>query len=97
MQALNQVLTTLSSVFRTLAANEFLVKGLAAVAVAIVMLGIMGVGIAEGHVAAKAMESVGRQPELVGKIRATMIIGQIMIETSAIYQLIVAIMLVTKI
>lgn len=53
-----------------------------------------GTGIGQGYTAAKAVEAVGRQPEAVGAIRSTMILGQAVAETTGIYGTIVAIILI---
>ena len=53
-----------------------------------------GTGIGQGFAAAKAVEAVGRQPEAVGAIRSTMILGQAVAETTGIYGLVVAIILI---
>ena len=46
--------------------------------------------------AAKAVEAVGRQPEASGKITVTMIIGCAIAETTGLYGLIIAFMLLSK-
>ncbi|MBF0408807.1 MAG: ATP synthase F0 subunit C [Candidatus Riflebacteria bacterium] len=58
-----------------------------------VALGCMFAALAQGHVAAKACESIARQPEMSGDIRFTMIIGLAMIESLAIYCLLIALVL----
>lgn len=52
------------------------------------------VGIGEGWVAAKAVEAIGRQPEAEGAIRTTMILGQAISESGAIYSLAVVLLLI---
>lgn len=52
------------------------------------------VGIGEGYVAGKAVEGIARQPEAEGQIRTTMIIGQAISESGAIYALAVVLLLV---
>ncbi|MDR2654271.1 MAG: ATP synthase F0 subunit C [Mycoplasmataceae bacterium] len=59
----------------------------------ICMLGAMGCGIGEGIAASKACEAVGRNPEAENKIRTMMVIGCAISETSGIYGLIVALLL----
>lgn len=51
-------------------------------------------GIGQGYAAGKAVEAVGRQPEAVGAIRSTMIMGQAMAETTGIYGFVTAILLI---
>ncbi|HHY15574.1 MAG TPA: ATP synthase F0 subunit C [Firmicutes bacterium] len=52
------------------------------------------VGIAEGYVAGKAVEAIARQPEMEGPIRTTMILGQAISESGAIYSLAVVLLLI---
>lgn len=52
------------------------------------------VGIGEGYVAGKAVEAIARQPEAEGTIRTTMIIGQAISESGAIYSLAVVLLLI---
>jgi len=60
----------------------------------ICMLGAMGCGIGEGIAASKACEAVGRNPEAENKIRTMMVIGCAISETSGIYGLIIALLLI---
>jgi len=60
----------------------------------ICMLGAMGCGIGEGVAASKACEAVGRNPEAENKIRTMMVIGCAISETSGIYGLIIALLLI---
>ena len=50
----------------------------------------IGMGIATG----KAAEAIARQPEASGKINSSLIFGLIMMETTAIYGLLVSILLI---
>ena len=52
--------------------------------------GAIGMGIA----VAKSNESISRQPEAEGKIRTSMMLGLVFIETAIIYALIVAILVI---
>lgn len=52
--------------------------------------GAVGMGIA----IAKSSEGIARQPEAEGKIRTTMMLGLVFIETAIIYALIVAILVI---
>lgn len=61
---------------------------------AILASGLAGIG--QGLAAMKAVEAIGRQPEASGKIMATMVLGQAIVETSGIYALIIAFILTTK-
>ena len=53
--------------------------------------------IGEGNVAAHAVDAMARQPEMAGTIRTTMLIGQAVSETTGLYGLIIAILLVMSI
>ncbi|WP_029513421.1 ATP synthase F0 subunit C [Mycoplasmopsis primatum] len=68
-------------------------KGLIAVGVGIAMLGGFGVGLGQGLAAGKAVEAVGRNPEAANKIRSMMLIGQAVSESTGIYSLVIAILL----
>lgn len=65
-----------------------------AVGAGIALLGGGMVGIGEGYVAGKAVEAIARQPEAEGTIRTTMIIGQAISESGAIYSLAVVLLLI---
>ncbi len=56
-------------------------------------LGAIGPGIGIGILAAKAMESIGRNPEAVGPIQQNMILAIAFAEAIAIYALVVAVMI----
>jgi F-type H+-transporting ATPase subunit c len=53
----------------------------------------IGAGIGQGFAAGKAAEAVGNQPEAKGDIAQTMLLGAAVAESSAIYGLVVAIIL----
>jgi F-type H+-transporting ATPase subunit c len=66
----------------------------AGIGAGICMVGAMGCGIGEGMAAAKACEAVARNPEAENKIRTMMVIGCAISETSGIYGLIIALLLI---
>lgn len=74
--------------------NEFFVTGLALLGAGIAMIAGIGPGIGQGFAAGKAVEAVGRQPEALGKITTTMLVGQAMAETTGLYALIIAFVLI---
>lgn len=76
--------------------NEFFATGLAYLGAGIAMIAGFGPGIGQGFAAGKAVEAVGRQPEASGKITVTMIVGQAMAETTGLYALLIAFMLLGK-
>ena len=52
--------------------------------------GAIGPGIGEGNAVAHALDGMARQPEAVGTLRSTMIMGCAIAETTGIYSLIIA-------
>jgi F-type H+-transporting ATPase subunit c len=76
--------------------NEWFARGLGYIGAGIAVTTGFGTGIGQGIAAAKAVEAVGRQPEAQGKITTTMLIGQAVAETTGLYGLIIAFILVSK-
>jgi len=76
--------------------NEFYARGLAYIGAGIAVFTGFGTAIGQGIAASKAVEAVGRQPEASGKITTTMIIGQAVSETSALYGLLIAFILINQ-
>lgn len=74
--------------------NLFTVAAFAALGAGIAMLAGFGPGIGQGYAAGKGVEAVGRQPEARGPITLTMLLGQALAETTGIYALIIAILLI---
>lgn len=68
--------------------------GVIAIAAAIAAFTGFGAALGMGNATAKAVESVARQPEASGKISSSLMLGLIMMETTAIYGLFVAILLI---
>ncbi|BDV03400.1 MAG: hypothetical protein HPPSJP_1210 [Candidatus Hepatoplasma scabrum] len=69
-------------------------KGLAYLGAGVASIGFLGAGAGQGYAAGKASEAVGRNPEAEGKIRNMMIIGAAIAESSSLYALVVAILLI---
>jgi F-type H+-transporting ATPase subunit c len=57
-------------------------------------IGAIGPGIGEGVVGGKACEAIGRQPELQGTLTRTMLLADAIAETTGIYSLVIAIILI---
>ncbi|KWC91581.1 F0F1 ATP synthase subunit C [Burkholderia cepacia] len=57
-----------------------------------VSVGAIGPALAEGRAVAAAMDALARQPESAGTISWTLFVGLAMIETMAIYCLVVALL-----
>lgn len=58
-----------------------------------VSFGSLGPALAEGRAVAAAMEAIARQPEAANTISRTLFVGLAMIETTAIYCLVIALLL----
>jgi len=58
-----------------------------------VSFGAIGPALAEGRSIAAAMDAIARQPEAAGTISRTLFVGLAMIETTAIYCLVIALLL----
>jgi F-type H+-transporting ATPase subunit c len=59
-----------------------------------VAFGAIGPAIAEGRAVAAAMEAIARQPDAANSISRTLFVGLAMIETTAIYCLVIALLLI---
>ena len=56
-------------------------------------LGAIGPGIGEGNAVGMACEAMARQPEMAGTLRTNMILGCAITETTGIYSLVIALLL----
>ncbi|MFH1550982.1 MAG: ATP synthase F0 subunit C [Planctomycetota bacterium] len=56
--------------------------------------GAIGPGIGEGFAAGKACEGISKRPEEQGLITRTMLVGQAVSESTGIYSLVIAILLI---
>ncbi|MBU1157646.1 MAG: ATP synthase F0 subunit C [Proteobacteria bacterium] len=57
-------------------------------------LGAIGPGVGEGFAAGKACEAIGRNPKEAGLLTRTMLVGQAVSESTGIYSLVVALLLI---
>jgi len=55
--------------------------------------GAIGPGVGEGYTAGKACEAIGRSPQDAGLLTRTMFIGQAVAESTGIYSLVVALLM----
>ena len=55
--------------------------------------GAIGPGIGEGNAVSKSCEAIGRQPESKGAVTSTMIMGCAIAETTGLYGLLIAMLL----
>ncbi|MBL0700886.1 MAG: ATP synthase F0 subunit C [Desulfosarcina sp.] len=56
-------------------------------------LGAIGPGVGEGMAAAKACEAIGKNPAEAGLLTRTMLVGQAVTESTGIYALVIALLL----
>lgn len=56
-------------------------------------LGALGPAFGEGNIGGKAMEAMARQPEMVGTITTRMILADAITETTGLYALLIAFMI----
>jgi F-type H+-transporting ATPase subunit c len=73
--------------------GEALILAASALGAGLAMIAGIGPGIGQGYAAGKAAEAVGRQPEAQGGILRTMLLGAAVAETTGIYGLVVALIL----
>ena len=71
-----------------------IILGCCALGAGIAMIAGIGPGIGEGNAVASACEAIGRQPEAKSEISSTMIMGCAIAETTGLYALIIAILLI---
>jgi len=57
-------------------------------------IGAIGPGIGEGYAAGRACEGIARRPEEAATLTKTMLVGQAVSETTGIYSLLVAMILI---
>ena len=71
-----------------------LARGLIAIGAGLCMgIGAIGPAIGEGNAVGKALEGMARQPEVAANLRSNMIVGCAITETTGIYSLVVALLL----
>ena len=63
---------------------------------AIAIMAVMPSAIGEAFVVVKAIDGMSRNPEMASKLRTNMILGCSLVETTAIYALLVAILIIFK-
>ncbi len=76
--------------------NSAFITGMAMLGAGVAMIGGVGAGIGQGYAAGRAAEAVGRQPEAQGRIMSTMLVGAAVAETTGLYSLVIAFILMTK-
>ena len=74
--------------------NEAIILAAKAIGAGLCMgVGAIGPAIGEGNAVGKALEAMARQPEMAGTLRTNMILGCAITETTGIYSLVVALLL----
>ena len=73
--------------------GQDLILAASAIGAGLAMIAGIGPGIGQGFAAGKCAEGVGRQPEAQGDIVRTMLLGAAVAETTGIYGLIIALIL----
>ena len=74
--------------------NEAIMVAAKAIGAALCMgIGAIGPALGEGNAVAKALEGMARQPETAGTLRTNMILGCAITETTGIYSLVVALLI----
>ena len=74
--------------------NKFFIKGMACLGAGIAMIAGLGPGIGQGIAASKGAEGVSRNPDAASKIQSIMVLGIALSETTGIYALVIAILLI---
>ena len=59
-------------------------------------IGAIGPGIGEGYAAGRACEGIARRPEEASLLTRTMLVGQAVAESTGIYSLVMAMLLIFK-
>ncbi len=71
--------------------EQAIIKAACAIGAGLCMgIGAIGPGVGEGNAVGKALEGMARQPEAAGMLRTNLIIGCAITETTGIYSLLIA-------
>ncbi|GAB6137297.1 ATP synthase F0 subunit C [Halanaerobaculum tunisiense] len=73
--------------------GQSLIAAASAIGAGLAMIAGIGAGIGQGFAAGKGAEAVGKQPEAQGTITRTMLLGAAVAETTGIYGLVIALIL----
>ena len=74
--------------------NESFILGCSAIGAGLAVIAGIGPGIGEGYAVGKTIEAIARQPEAKKDIRSSLLLGCALAEATAIYGLIVAILII---
>lgn len=70
-----------------------IVLAASAIGAGVAMIAGIGPGVGQGYAAGKGAEAVARQPEAQGEIVRTMLLGMAVAETTGLYALLIALIL----
>ena len=74
--------------------NMYFLKACCAIGAGLCMgIGAIGPALGEGNAVGKALEGMARQPEAAGALRTNMILGCAITETTGIYSLVIALLI----
>ena len=73
--------------------NEGLILACSTIGAGLAMIAGIGPGVGQGYAAGQGAAAVGRNPGAKGDIMSTMLLGQAVAETTGLYGLLVAILL----
>ncbi len=73
--------------------NEGLILACSAIGAGVAMIAGVGPGIGQGYAAGQGAAAVGRNPGAKGDIMSTMLLGQAVAETTGLYGLVIALLL----
>lgn len=73
--------------------EKAIVLAASAIGAGIAMIAGFGPGVGEGYAVGKACEAIGRQPEAQGDVTRTMLVGCAIAESTGIYSLVIALIL----
>lgn len=74
--------------------EQAIIKAACAIGAGLCMgIGAIGPALGEGNAVGKALEGMARQPEAAGNLRTNMILGCAITESTGIYSLVVALLL----
>ena len=71
-----------------------IILGCCALGAGMAMIAGIGPGIGEGNAVASACEAIARQPESKGSVTTTLLMGCAVAETTGLYALVIAILLI---
>ncbi|MBR1866158.1 MAG: ATP synthase F0 subunit C [Lachnospiraceae bacterium] len=73
--------------------NEVLILACSTIGAGLAMIAGIGPGVGQGYAAGQGAAAVGRNPGAKGDIMSTMLLGQAVAETTGLYGLVVALLL----